>query len=281
MRQGIWTIAACALLWGAPAHAQTAPAPTKDAPVVVAGVPVPLAQAHARAGSRADAFEAGEKYTDLVQARFIAGEAALLGVSATPDDVHREQLAEEAGWGGERAWRNFLESQGISEAEARAEIADRALAAKLTDALTDAAGGDARAWGASLFAMQSRWRSQTSCSPRMTDRIPDWCGNTPPRERPCLWFGAGEVCGTVGGWKGFADIARTFYRGKVVATCDDEGERARHRLRVYLKRTAPRVLRRATFNPDCGPQTLETPYRADIVVVFHAIARIAAHVRAG
>jgi hypothetical protein len=31
--------------------------------------------------------------------------------------------------------------------------------------------------------------------------------------------------------------------------------------------------------PDCRPQTVETRRRADIVVVFHAIARIAERVR--
>jgi hypothetical protein len=44
-------------------------------------------------------------------------------------------------------------------------------------------------------------------------------------------------------------------------------------------RTSSAPLRRATFDPDCRPQTLETRRRADIVVVFHAIARIAERVR--
>jgi hypothetical protein len=35
----------------------------------------------------------------------------------------------------------------------------------------------------------------------------------------------------------------------------------------------------AEFDPDCRTQTLETRRRADIVVVFHAIARIAERVR--
>jgi hypothetical protein len=138
-----------------------------------------------------------ETYADLVQARFVAAEAALRAISATPDDVRREQLAEEAGWGGEQAWRSFLRDRGIPEAEGRAEIADRALAARLTDALTDAAHGDARAWGASLLAMQARWRAQTTCSAEMTRRIPDWCGNSPQRRRPCLWFGVGDLCAIV------------------------------------------------------------------------------------
>ena len=51
------------------------------------------------------------------------------------------------------------------------------------------------------------------------------------------------------------------------------------RLRAYLKRTAPRVLRRTSFDFDCDPQTFQTRYRSDIVVVFHAIARIAEDVR--
>lgn len=115
----------------------------------------------------------------------------------------------------------------------------------------------------------------------MVRRIPDWCGNSPPRGRPCLWFGAGELCAIVTRWGGFVDLAQTFYPGKVFGTCDNEGERARHRLRVYLKRTAPRVLRRTNFDVDCSTQTFQTRSRADIVVVFHAIARIAEHVRRG
>jgi hypothetical protein len=281
MRQGLWGMVACALVCAAPARAQMAPAPTKDAPVVVAGVPVSLAQARARAGSRADEFEVRDTYADLVQAQFIAAEAALRGIRATPDDVRREQLAEEAGWGGEESWRFFLKDRGISEAEGRAEIADRALAARLTDALTDSARGDTSAWGASFLAMQARWRAQAACSAEMTRRIPDWCGNSPARRRPCLWFGVGDLCATVSEWAGFVDLARTFYPGKVVATCDDEGERARKRLRVYLGRTAPRVLRRTSFDFDCAPQTFQTRYRSDIVVVFHAIARIAENVRRG
>jgi hypothetical protein len=86
-------------------------------------------------------------------------------------------------------------------------------------------------------------------------------------------------CAIVSPWGGFVDLARTFCTGKVVASCDDEGERARRRLRVYLKRTAPRVLRRTSFDFDCDPQTFQTRYRSDIVVVFHAIARIAEDVR--
>jgi hypothetical protein len=45
-------------------------------------------------------------------------------------------------------------------------------------------------------------------------------------------------------------------------------------------RTSSAPLRRATFDPG-RPQTLETRRRADIVVVFHAIARIAERVRRG
>jgi hypothetical protein len=37
----------------------------------------------------------------------------------------------------------------------------------------------------------------------------------------------------------------------------------------------------AEFDPDCRPPTLETRRRADIVVVFHAIVRIAERVRRG
>ena len=129
--------------------------------------------------------------------------------------------------------------------------------------------------------MQARWRAQTTCSAEETRRIPDWCGNSPPRQRPCLWFGVGDLCGLPTRWGGFVDLGRTFYPGMVVGTCDDEAERARHRLRVYLKRTAPRVLRRVSFDFDCDPQTFQTRYRADIVVVFHAIARIAERVRRG
>jgi hypothetical protein len=84
MRQGIWAIVACALACAPSAAAQTPPAPAQDAPVVVAGTHVTMAQARARAGTEAGTYEVRATLTDLVQARFIAGEAALRGIGATP-----------------------------------------------------------------------------------------------------------------------------------------------------------------------------------------------------
>jgi hypothetical protein len=155
--------------------------------------------------------EVRETYADLVQARFIAAEAALCAGSAPRTTTSGASLlAEEAGWGGEESWRFFLKDRGIPEAEGRAEIADRALAARLTDVFTDAAHGDTAAWGASFSPMQVRWRAQTACSAEITRRIPDWCGNSPQRRRPCLWFGVGDLCAIVSQRGGFVDLARTF-----------------------------------------------------------------------
>ncbi|MGZ8633996.1 MAG: hypothetical protein ACXWZZ_09105, partial [Solirubrobacteraceae bacterium] len=109
--------------------------------------------------------------------------------------------------------------------------------------------------------------------------IPDWCGNTPARLRGCKMFGVGELCAFGGQWGAFVDMADLFYPGRVFGTCYGEGRRARARLRDYLRRTAPGALRRASFDFDCRPQLIQTHRRADLVVVLHAIARIAAHVR--
>jgi hypothetical protein len=282
----MWAIAACALACAPSAAAQSTPAPAQDAPAVVAGTRVTMGQARARAGSEAGTYEVRETFVDLVQARFIAGEAALRGISATPEDVQRAQAAEQYGWGGEAAWRASLKARGIAESEGRAAVADAALAAKLTDTITAAAGGDAQAWGRTFLDIHARWRAQTTCTATTVNRIPDWCGNTPPRPGPCVWYGVGEGCalvyaGDASKWGAFVDLADTVFEGRVVGTCDDEADRARARLRAYLKRTAPAVLRRTRFDVDCRPQTLQTRRRGDLFVVLHAIARIAAHVRRG
>ena len=105
MRQGLAAMVACL----APAGAAGDPVPSPSAPAVVGGVPVTKAQARARAGSRAGTYEVRQTFADLVQARFVAGEAALRGLSTNPDDP--------------------------------------ALGATLTDTITGAARGDASAWG--------------------------------------------------------------------------------------------------------------------------------------
>jgi hypothetical protein len=280
MRQGLAAIAALAMACPAPALAAGDAAASPSAPAVVAGVPVTMAQARARAGSSAGTYEVRQTFADLVQARFVAGEAALRGISARPDYLADALAAEQSGWGGEAAWRTFLKSQGIAEGEARAALADQALGATLTDTITDAAHGDARAWGRAFDEIHARWRAQTTCSATIVRQIPDWCGNTPVRNGGCLWFGIGEGCAFgVRTWGTYVRLADTFYPGKVFGTCDREGQRARARLRDYLRRTAPAVLRHTTFNPDCRPQIIQTPRRSDLVVVLHAIARIAAHVR--
>jgi hypothetical protein len=173
-----------------------------------------------------------------------------------------------------------LKSAGIAESESRAAIADQALGATLTDTITDAAHGDAQAWGRAFDEVHTRWRAQTTCSASTARQIPDWCGNTPARHGGCTWFGVGEGCAFgVRAWGAYVRLADLFYPGRVFGTCDREGQRARARLRDYLRRTAPGVLRRASFNLDCRPQFVQTHRRADLVVVLHAIARIAAHVR--
>jgi hypothetical protein len=273
-------MAAIAVACLAPAGAAGDPAPAPSAPAVVAGVPVTMAQARARAGSKADTYDVRQAFADLVRARFAASEAALRGLSTNPDYLARALAAEQSSWGGEAAWRTYLKGAGIAESQSRAAIADQALGATLTDAITDAAHGDAQAWGRAFDEMHGRWRAQTTCSATIVDQIPDWCGNRPARHRGCKWFAVSELC-AVGGvhWGTWIHIADLFYPGKVFGTCDREGRRARARLRDYLKRTAPGVLHRTSLRPDCTPQTIQTQRRADLVVVLHAIARIAEHVR--
>jgi hypothetical protein len=280
MRQGLAAIAAFAVACLVPAGAAGAPAAPPRAAAVVAGVPVTMAQARARAGSKADTYDVRQTFADLVQARFVAGEAALRGLSTNPDYLARALAAEQSGWGGEAAWRTYLKSAGIAESESRAAIADQALGATLTDTITDAAHGDARAWGLAFHEVHARWRAQTTCSASIADRIPDWCGNEPARDGGCLWFGVGDGCALgVGNNVAFVRLADLFYPGKVFGTCEREGQRALTRLRAYLKRTAPGVLHRTSVDFGCRPQMFQTRRRADLVVVLHAIARIAAHVR--
>jgi hypothetical protein len=194
MRQGLAAIVALTMACAACAVAAGNSAPAPSAPAVVAGVPVTTAQARARAGSKADTYEVREALVDLVRARFVAAEAALRGVSTNPDYLARALAAEQSSWGGEAAWRTYLRGAGIAESESRAAIADQALGATLTDDITDAAHGDAQAWGRAFDEAHARWRAQTTCSATIARRIPDWCGNTPARLHGCKLFGVGELC---------------------------------------------------------------------------------------
>ena len=69
MRQGVWAFVACVLACPASAGAQSAPAPTKSSPIVVAGVPVTVAQAKARIGRDTAPFQVRDMLADLAQAR--------------------------------------------------------------------------------------------------------------------------------------------------------------------------------------------------------------------
>jgi hypothetical protein len=222
---------------------------------------------------------------DLVQARIVAGEAALRGVSVDPDEVAAAVAREQLHSGGEAYWRSSLEQRGIDEGEARAQIAERVLSDALVDAIT-AAKADARTWGATFDAMHARWRAVTTCAATVALELSDLCSNHQPPGFYCRWLGVGVLCplthdGPTRRWGGFVDLAGILNPEWSGALCQPGDAKVLPRLRAYLKRTAPGVLRRATFDADCDPQTLQTPRRADLVVILHAVARIAAAVRRG
>jgi hypothetical protein len=58
--------------------------------------------------------------------------------------------------------------------------------------------------------------------------------------------------------------------------CLAEGDDALRRVRRYLARTAPTVLRRVDFDADCDPQLIAARRRSDLVVVLRAVAHLAA-----
>jgi hypothetical protein len=107
------------------------------------------------------------------------------------------------------------------------------------------------------------------------------------RKDPCFWFGVGTVCRWIyrppkgDRWGGYTDLELLFEPDVAGLSCDVGDENTLPRLRACLKRTAPAVLRRASFDPTCDPQIVGTRRRADLVVVFHAIARIVAQIRRG
>jgi hypothetical protein len=287
MRQGLWTIVACSLVWAAPARAQTAPVPTKSAPIVVAGVPVTTAQARARVGRNAADFQVRDMLAELAQARVVATEAALRGVTADPDEVQSAVAREQLHAGGAAEWRAALKQKGIDEGEALSVIAEGVLQARLVDAITTATRGDAQAWGRALDSLNERGRAMTTCTPATARQLPDTCSNARRRKDACLWFGVGTLCrwtyqGPAGDrWGGYAHLELLFEPDQAGLGCDVGDEHTLPRLRAYLERAAPAVLRRVHFEATCDPHIVGSRRRADIIVVFHAIARIVAQVRRG
>ena len=93
-------------LW--PARSAADPAPTPDAPVVVAGVPVTVEQARQRAGRDAEELDISGELRPIVHARWVAGEAARLGVAAKPGRVAALLIRAQRAFGGAAQWRRAL-----------------------------------------------------------------------------------------------------------------------------------------------------------------------------
>ena len=271
-----------------PAGAAAGPAPTPDAPVVVAGLPVTLDAARKRAGSDAEEELVSAQLSSLVHARWVAGEAALRGVRARRARVAGLLARAQRAYGGPSGWRRFLARRGIPEAEARAQIEEQALREALVDAITSGAHGDARRWGGAMDAFNRRWRAATVCDASVEGPVRDVCGNLTPQRR-CDWYALGDtgsfplgtLCDYGREWSVLLDLIEQLYPRRVQAdlACDPEGDAALDRVERYLRRTAARVLRNVFFDSDCDPQLIAAPYRSAMVTVLHGVARLAASAR--
>jgi hypothetical protein len=274
----------------APSRAAADVVPTPDAPVVVAGAPVTLAQAQARAGSSPiSGFDVQEQVASLVHARWVAGEAARRGVTARPAGVAAVIAREQRATGGAEQWRRYLADRGVPEVEARAQIEEGGLRDALVDAITAGAHGDPRRWGRVMDDFNRRWRAATVCAAGLGGPVRISCGNVARSTARCEWyplsegglFGLGDLCRDERGWSVDVDLVEQFHPhsdpGELA--CVTDGDDALARLKRYLRHSAPRVLRATFFDADCDPQLIAASYRSAVVTTLHAIAQIGAHER--
>jgi hypothetical protein len=273
----------------APARAAAA-APMPEAPVVVAGVPVTLEQARARVGShRISDLDVQEQLASLVHARWVAGEAALRGVTARPARVAAIVAREQRAVGGAKQWRRYLADIGVPEVEARAQIQERVTRDALVDAITADAHGDPRRWGRAVDDFNRRWRAVTACAVGLRGPVRISCGNVARSTARCNWyplgegglFGLGDLCHDDHGWSVDVDLVEQFspHSDPGELACVPHGDAALARLKRYLRSSAPRVLRATFFDDDCDPQFISASHRSAMVTTLHAIARIAAQRR--
>jgi hypothetical protein len=274
-----------------PARAAADVAPTPEAPVVVAGAPVTLDEAKARTGRDPvpSPGDVAEQLASLVHARWVAGEAARRGITASATRVAALVALEQRSAGGAERWRQVLAVRGISEAEARAQIEERVLREALVDAITAGARGDTQRWGLAMDDFNRRWRALTVCAAGLRGPVRVSCVNVAQSKERCVWyaigegglFGLGDLCHAPREWSVDVDLVEQFYPRSDPAelACVPHGDDALDRLKRYLRRTAPSVLRAVFFDGDCDPQFMSAPYRSAVVTTLHAIARIAAHER--
>jgi hypothetical protein len=263
MRQGIAAVGACAALCVAPAGAAAAAGqvPSADAPVVVKGVPITMAQAHERAGSRADADQVDDAIAELVLARWVAGEAARRGVRADPGEIA-------AGIRRERAAGNRV---GAAE---RARMAETVLRRALVASMTRHAHGQ-RAWSRAFADLARRWRAVTRCLPGHT--APSGrCANVPVGSDHCAWLAFGDVCHAFSEWFTNIDLVGELNPPGKELDCIPDGDDAVDRVRSYLRRHSPAVAKRVFFDTDCDPQLITAKQRADLEVARCAVARLGA-----
>jgi hypothetical protein len=262
MRQGIVAATVCTAVCLAPAGVAAAAdqAPTADAPVVVNGVPITMAQARERAGARADGDQVLDALGELTLARWVTGEAARRGVRAD-----RREIA--AGIRRERDAGNRV------DAGERARMADTVLRRALVASMTRHAGGQ-RAWTKAFAHLDRRWRAVTTCLPGKT--APSGrCANIPLGSDRCTWIAFGDVCHAFSEWFTNIDLVGELHSPGADLSCVPDGDDAVARVRAYLLRHAPAVPKRVFFDDDCDPQLITARRRADLEVALRAVARLA------
>jgi hypothetical protein len=261
MRSGAAIVLALAGTGVLPAAGHRDQVPTPAAPVVVAGVPVTMAQARERAGSQADDDQVIEAIAELTLGRWVAGEAARRGVRADPKQIaaaiRRERSAD----------------HGV-DAAARAQMAQTVLRRTLVRSITRHALG-APAWGRAFAELNDRWRALTACASGVSAPR-DRCANLPLSSERCRWIAFGDLCRLPSEWFTNVDLVGELNPPGGDLNCVPEGDTALRRLRAYLARTAPAVLKRLVFDVDCDPQLIAARRRSDVVVALHAVARLAA-----
>lgn len=151
-----------------------------------------LAQAAAQAGRKSTPKPGGNGYGklkemtigELLDAVWIKGQAAEMGIGVTPRKVSREltRLREEA-FKSEADYHRFLKEAHFTRRDVRERVELQLLSAAIQLRVVRGVSGEAavqKAFSEFVDAYEKRWRARTVCAPEYTI---DLCSNAEPTTR--------------------------------------------------------------------------------------------------
>jgi hypothetical protein len=248
------------------------------APVSVAGQEVSEAELTARVAAyqrppAEQRFLERDVGDAAVEALWIQGEAARLGLQTDPGRVEEAVAREIRSFGDEENWRRWI--QPDTPEQARARIAREVLRAGIAAALTRHADTPGL-FAAAFEGFHARWRAVTRCTDRWRHPARDRCANKPHPRSACRWMGAAEVCRYSRGWMIVVDIIHLLYPEEF----DADGSTAARGVRAVRREMGP-ASRRLDDDTDADSQLLYSRDRGPIVRAAQALERLVQRSAAG